>query len=138
MGNDILNAILCYHFSELDDNISVKVVGKCRNDINIDEADLCVIVSNLVQNAVEYLNNSNIQKKKLLFSIEEGKVYRRISIVNSVDNNVSERDLKTTTKLDKKNHGIGLQNVKETIERNKGKLEIKIQDGEFVADIILK
>lgn len=138
VGNDILNAILCYHFSELDDEILVKVVGKCKNDINIDAADLCVIVSNLILNAVEYLRNSIIQERMLLFSIEEGKVYKRISIANSVDSNISESNLKTTTKSDKRNHGIGLQNVRETIERNEGKLEINIQDGMFKADVIWK
>lgn len=138
VGNDILNAILCYHFWELEDDISVKVVGRCRNDINIEAADLCVIVSNLIQNAVEYLKNSNMQEKMVLFSIEEGKVYKRISIANSVESNVSESKLKTTIKSDKKNHGIGLQNVRETIERNNGKLEINIQDGMFKADVIWK
>lgn len=134
--NDVLNAILCHHLSQLDDNISVKIVGKCRNDININAIDLCVIVSNLVQNAVEYLRDSNIESKELSISIEEGKVYKRISVVNSVDKNVSERTLKTTTKSDKRNHGIGLRNVKETIERNGGKLEINIQEGMFKADVI--
>ena len=136
MGNDVLNAILCYHLSELDDDISVKIVGKCRNDINIDAVDLCVIVSNLIQNAVEYLKDNNIDSKELTFSIEEGNVYKRISVVNSVDPNMSERNLKTTTKSDKRNHGIGLRNVKETIERNGGKLEINIQEGMFKADVI--
>ena len=136
VGNDVLNAILCYHLSELDDDISVKIVGKCRNDINIDAVDLCVIVSNLVQNAVEYLMDSNIESKELSFSIEEGNVYKRISVVNSVDKNVSERTLKITTKSDKRNHGIGLQNVRETIERNGGKLEIYIQEGMFKTDVI--
>lgn len=138
VGNDVLNAILCHHLSELDDDISVKIVGKCRNDINIDAVDLCVIVSNLVQNAVEYLMDSNIESKELSFSIEEGNVYKRISVVNSVDKNVSERTLKITTKSDKRNHGIGLRNVQETIERNGGKLVISIQEGIFKADVIWK
>lgn len=136
VGNDVLNAILCWHLSELEDNISVKIIGKCRNDINIDAVDLCVIVSNLVQNAVEYLRDSSIESKELSVSIEEGIVYKRISVVNSVDKNVSERTLKITTKSDKRNHGIGLQNVRETIERNGGKLEIYIQEGMFKADVI--
>ncbi len=136
VGNDVLNAILCRHLSELDDDISVKIVGKCRNDINIDEVDLCVIVSNLVQNAVEYLRDSSIESKELSLSIEEGSVYKRISVINSVDKNVSERTLKTTAKSDKRNHGIGLRNVRETIERNGGKLEINIHKGMFRADVI--
>ena len=138
VGNDVLNAILCYHLSELDDDISVKIVGKCRNDINIDSVDLCVIVSNLVQNAVEYLRDSSIEEKELVFSIDEGSVYKRISIVNNVEKNVSERTLKITTKSDKRNHGIGLRNVQETIERNGGKLVISIQEGIFKADVIWK
>lgn len=92
VGNDVLNAILCCHLSELDDDIAVNIVGKCKNDIKMDAVDLCVIVSNLVQNAVEYLRGSNIESKELSFSIEEGNVYTRISVVNSVDHNVSERN----------------------------------------------
>ncbi len=30
VGNDVLNAILCCHLSELDDDIAVNIVGKCK------------------------------------------------------------------------------------------------------------
>lgn len=136
VGNDVLNAILCRYLSELDDDITVKIVGKCKGDINIDAVDLCVIVSNLMQNAVEYLRDSDIESKELLFSIEEGSVYKRISVVNSIDKNVSIQTLETTSKSDKRNHGIGLHNVRETIERNGGKLNINILKGMFKADVI--
>ncbi|MBQ6995083.1 MAG: GHKL domain-containing protein [Lachnospiraceae bacterium] len=136
VGNDVLNAILCCYLAELDNDISVNIVGKCKNNISIDAVDLCVIVSNLVQNAVEYLRDSNMESKKLSFCIEEGNVYKRISVVNSVDKNVSEHTIKATTKSDKRNHGIGLRNVRETIERNGGKLEINIQEGMFKAQVI--
>lgn len=138
VGNDILNAILCYYFSKMDDDISIKVIGRCSNEINMDAADVCVIISNLIQNAAEYLKNTNLQQKTFLFSVEEGNAYQRISIINSVDSNVSEKKLKISTKQDKKNHGIGLQNVKETLERNAGKLEITIQDGKYKAEVIFK
>ena len=138
VGNDIINAILCYYFSDIKNDISIKVIGRCRKELKMNEVDLCVVVSNLIQNAIEYLSRCELKEKLLEFIIEEGDIYQRILIVNSVDKDVSERSIENTTKENKQNHGIGIQNVKDAIERNEGIFKIKIQDGKFVADIILK
>ena len=40
-------------------------------------------------------------------------------------------DLPKTTKKDKKNHGIGLRNVKETVEKNHGTFQWGVEDSCF-------
>lgn len=43
-----------------------------------------------------------------------------------------------TYKIDKKNHGIGLKNVSEAVQRNNGYFEAGIKNGEYSSIVILK
>ena len=49
-----------------------------------------------------------------------------------------KKDILKTVKKDKRNHGIGVRNVKETIERNHGMLQINREEEKFVAEVVLK
>ena len=56
-------------------------------------------------------------------------------IVKLVD--YKKSNLPISSKEDKKNHGIGLKNVKETIEKNHGTFSWECRDGEFRVTIAL-
>lgn len=45
--------------------------------------------------------------------------------------------LMATTKADKENHGIGMRNVKETVEKNGGDFRINVGNGEFVVKVTI-
>jgi uncharacterized membrane protein/intracellular sulfur oxidation DsrE/DsrF family protein len=139
VGNDIINAILNHHLGGIGDEIDVRVEGMCIGQLQLEDTDLCVIVSNLIQNAVEYLLCENQVKEKYLWvKIQSGRIYHRISIINSISDNVTSNTIKKTSKNDKKNHGYGLQNVKETVEKYDGSFEVYIKDNKFIAEITLK
>ena len=42
-----------------------------------------------------------------------------------------------TVKKDKRNHGIGLNNINSLVEKKKGKMEIEYGDGRFMVMVIL-
>ena len=53
VGNDIINVIINYYFVPIQKNCDIAVKG-CAGELEVvSDADLCVIVSNLVKNAVE-------------------------------------------------------------------------------------
>lgn len=138
VGNDIINAILNYYLMENGKGILIKVEGRFRKKIQIDAVDLCVIISNMIQNAVEYIESHNELKNQLSIIIEEGDLYQRIIIENVIDTKVSEKSIEKTSKEDKINHGMGISNAKEAIRRNHGKLQISVYDGKFRVEIIFK
>lgn len=99
----------------------------------ISEIDIITIFGNLYDNAIEA--NKEIKKdnyiKTALYKMGEMLIIR---IENSCTNQLEYNDKRI--KSTKKNHfGIGLYNVKETVEKYKGVFNIDIQSGECVVII---
>jgi signal transduction histidine kinase len=90
-------------------------------DFYISSRDLCLMVSNMLQNAKEATERL-IQERRYIsldiFPVEGGY---RITCMNPYgEKNVCYR----TTKQDRKNHGLGLKIIKAAAERNGGAMEI--------------
>ena len=43
-----------------------------------------------------------------------------------------------TRKRDRQNHGFGLENLQESVEKNAGKVKMSAEKGKFVMDILVK
>lgn len=137
-GNEIIDAILNYHLPMLDKEVQVSINGCFIEKISISNVDLCTIFANLVQNAVEELKKENGVKKYFKMTINSGLKYTQLEIINTLsDQSMKKKDLLTTEKRDKQNHGLGLRNVMETIERNGGKFETLIIENDFIVKVIL-
>jgi len=139
VGNEVIDAMLNYYLPKLSEDVKISVIGRFIDDLGVDNVDLCTIFSNLLQNAVEAVTIESANEKKLQVMIHQGKDYSQIEIVNSVSTVYEEVkvDFLKTRKVDKRNHGIGLQNVKETIERNRGIFNIKKENNTFSVNVIL-
>ena len=107
-------------------------------EIPIEEYDLFMILSNLLENAVEATEQC-----------EEGERYIRLQIFtvnrmffllveNSYEKEPEEKDGRfVTSKGDRTAHGWGLENVKETVKRYGGECEIRYGNQVFSLQIIL-
>lgn len=135
-GNKMLDILTNYYISLLPETVSVKVSG--RATIVIDEMRLCTIYSNLLQNAVEELLRIQGDKASLLeISFQKGEKFFRIVIKNSLSEQQTDVAELETKKTDKRNHGIGLQNVRRAVETIGGRLEIKKKNDYFEAVVDL-
>ena len=107
-------------------------------EIPVEEYDLFMILSNLLENAVEAAQQC-----------EEGERYIRLQIFtvnrmffllveNSYEKEPEERDGRlVTSKGDRSAHGWGLENVKETVKRYGGECEIRYGNRVFSFRVIL-
>lgn len=136
-GNEILDILLNYHLQSLD-NTDITVTGMCKSKLKINDADFCIVISNLLQNALEEILRQENEDKYIKIVVEQGKNFFRLEIRNS-SRAVFAKNKKfpKTQKDDKENHGIGLMNIIETIERNQGKFEIEGNGKEVCARVIL-
>ena len=136
-GNDILDILLNYHLQSLE-NTDITVTGICKCKLEINDVDFCIVISNLLQNAVEEILRLENADKYIKVYVEQGKSFFRLEVRNS-SKVVFTRNQKfqKTQKEDKENHGIGLINIIETIERNQGKFEIAGNGKEVYATVIL-
>lgn len=136
--NELFDVLLNEKMSHLPNAIFIDISGKFLSPLLLDSIDLCTIFSNLLQNAVEEL----IRKESgyLKVCINSGKNFTEVIIENSVRKKVLLQDngLPKTSKEDKKNHGIGMENVRKTVEKCSGKMEISSEQEAFSVKVILE
>lgn len=138
-GNEILDAILNYYIQQLEEGVEVSVSGLCNCELSINNVELCSIVSNPLQNAIEALNNQIHGRKYLKIQMISAQQNFKMELCNSinVENIAMINGLPKTIKQDKDNHGIGLKNVKRLVEKNNGLFKVDIQQSEFWVTLIL-
>ena len=103
----------------------------------MDETDLCVILANLLDNAIEAASKE--EKRQIRLSMEIVGNYFRIVVQNQIAESVLKNNKKLgTTKKNRKIHGFGLQSVEDAVERNDGMSNFSEENGWFVADVMLK
>lgn len=137
-GNKILDVLLDYYMSKLGDDVSVQVTGKCYETVVIPDIDICIIFSNLIQNAVEALKKLDCEDKFLNMQIRQGNQYFQIIISNRINRNIMpvlEKGVLKTMKRNQRNHGIGMKNVIEAVERNEGRLDYYIIEDVFFCKV---
>lgn len=103
---------------------------------NIDIIDLCTIIANLLDNAIEaYIECNDYDIRINLDYINNSY---RIEISNTIKGSVlsGNKTLKTS-KSDTKNHGIGIKSVKSRAEKYNGKTQFTEENGQFVARVWL-
>ena len=132
-----LNAILDLKRMECEEhmiNLKYFIIEKMP-DFN--EVDLCVILSNLLDNAIEAEKKE--QKKEIRLSISTVGNYLHITIQNTISESVLQNNkaLKTS-KSNAKLHGFGKQSVTETVQKHDGMIDFYEENSWFVADVMVK
>ena len=105
-------------------NYSVCSLG----NIPVSDFDLCTVISNLLDNAIE-------AAEKIENGFIDMKIFQKagrllIVVKNSSDAVCEPYD---TTKDDVENHGIGLGNIRDIAEKYEGEAVFKYEDGEFIS-----
>lgn len=131
-GNQIADIILASSLSKLQKDTEVKVSGHLKDNINISDYDFCVIISNLIDNAVEAVNTQNILNPFIKITFTTGKRFIKIDVKNSLSSEQIVSALKLQTKkANRKLHGLGLHNVKLVVGKYNGTMEYDVQNNEF-------
>lgn len=141
-GNEMLDTIMNYFFGMLPENVVIEIKGRCPVDIAITDTDVCTIFSNLFQNAVEEIVENSIENAKIIIEVLKGNKYVEYKVINSISYKIDEsiidkNGLPRSHKIDKRNHGIGMINVKEAVEKNGGCFDWSWKDGYFCVDVVL-
>lgn len=138
-GNDIIDAIVNYYVQELDEDVTLSVKGVCLHSLEISNMDLCSIISNLMQNAIDALHNQQTGEKYLHTRLSATQDAFELKVCNSMEEEpiLDASGLPVTSKMDTRNHGIGLKNVKKVVEQVNGIFHINIKNKEFQVTLIL-
>lgn len=138
-GNVTADAIINHFQHSLEDGIVFKISGQFQKECFVEDMDICIILSNLLNNAheaFEYIEKNRAKEIYLSIAIDSGKI---IFMVENTSKPYTAKELEhlQTVKSDKVNHGFGLMNVRQVSEKYHGKLLVKFSDGFFVTTVIL-
>lgn len=136
-GNKILDTILNTKLSEAEQkNIQVHMEVDNMVTLPLADYDLCIILSNLFDNAIEACEY--VEKKEISISIKSAGALFIIKFVNSMKKKPLKKNHKyQTIKKDKEIHGIGLESVECAIEKYQGTLLLEHTENQFLAVVSL-
>lgn len=134
-GNKILDTILNTKLLEAErKNIQVHMEIDNMLGLPLADYDLCVIVSNLFDNAIEACEYVKRDEKDIFISMKSTDVLYVIKIVNSMEIKPVKKNHKYyTIKGDQDIHGIGLESVRASVEKYQGTLLLEHTEKQFSA-----
>ena len=118
-------------------NADIQAEDMLNNACAYENSDLCVILGNLLDNAIEAAENSENKE------IDVRIVYAKNKLKITVKNYYTGKIKKDTggnfisTKSDTKNHGIGLQSVTRIVEAYGGVMEVLTERSVFQVNILM-
>lgn len=139
-GNEIADVVINqkYMLAKAQD-ISLKVSGQLDENLSINQMDLCALLSNGLDNAIEACREiEDLTTRKIDLFLEGYKNYLHIDINNSVKKEAMNNNKLITTKKDKSRHGIGMLSMKTIVEKYGGHLEWKYEYNQFCLSIVMK
>lgn len=140
-GNIVVDALLNYKnniIHNLGINMATHIEIPC--DFNFNDADICVILSNCLDNSIEAVKCIK-NKEKRLISLEF--IYRKNSLMLKVTNPFCGNVIKDqhanyiTTKNEPGNHGIGIISIKKAVEKYNGLVNITTDNNIFCIQILM-
>lgn len=138
-NNVIVDAILNSKYKEtLDKGIVFIFQINDLSEINICDEDIVVILSNLLNNAIEACEKCSDKKViKMKFIKEKESII--ISVKNTYDGKLDIKDgeIQTSKKYEMDEHGIGIKNIIDVITKYQGSYAIRNDKNEFYFSIIL-
>ncbi len=136
-GNKLFDALLKQKLAKLEkQDIDIQVDVNFQNTGFIDHYDLCVIVGNTLDNAIEALAQMEASQKRYIRIKGTTSAGQLIYMIENSCSASSSSGFKTT-KSDSSLHGYGLRNVKKAVTKYKGEVNIYKEENRFRLTIII-
>lgn len=139
-GNLVIDSLINYKYSFA---IKEKIDMQCRvfvpDQLPFDGADLCIILGNLIDNAMEAASRLLEEQRHVEVSVSQMKGVLSIVVQNPYKgkNRKNKNGQLLTNKSDSINHGIGLLSVQRSVDKYNGELLIDDKNGLFKVSVLL-
>ena len=138
-NHSFINAVLN---AKYQDAIEKNILFVCKigdlSRLNISSSDVVILLSNLLNNAIEACEKCEGERIIKMKCIYEDSDFV-LSIKNTYNGKLNKvgQSLYTTKVKEKGSHGIGLKNVMKIVEKNQGYYAIKHTKKEFHISVII-
>lgn len=132
--NIVLNSIVGIRLNQAKKNgIDVQCHIHVPDKLEADNVDLSVLLSNMVENAMEAcMRMENREEGYIRLEIRKKQKFLFIECENSVDRKEIPEDGQTTVKDDRKNHGFGLDAMRAVAEKYASIIQIEHEPDRFI------
>lgn len=117
--------------------VSVNVPG----DLEMNSVDMTVILSNILDNAVEACQHVELGKRFINIKMEYEKKNMFMTVENSCDDYLTAKSknglITTKQNMDGEIHGLGLDNVRSVVKKYDGTVTVDKEPKKFICSILL-
>lgn len=137
-GNNAIDSLINYKISIMNEkNIEFTSDIYIPQNISISNTDITALLGNLLDNAIEASEKTNLKKSISLYM-----KYDKSNIIITVKNNYSgklkeENGLYRSSKNDTENHGFGLKSISNVTDKYNGLIKINTNNNVFTVNILL-
>ena len=134
-GNRVLDIVMNFKLSEAKKRgISTEAIIEGADEMLLCESDLCAILSNLLDNAIEACEFLKAEEKWIRVLVKRMGDMLLIQVSNSCsEKNQNEKGKYRTSKIGM--HGYGIKSVKAKVEKYGGEVNMKCSQGVFTATV---
>lgn len=139
-NNEVVDSILKNKAKIMsENNINYDFNIKIPNQINLSNFDVCIILSNLIDNSIEACKKvKDISNRHITIKFLIKGENLCIIIKNTYDGNINIKNNKIiTSKSDKELHGYGIQNVTKIVLKNNGYIKSTYDNNVFNTNIYI-
>ncbi|MDE7007097.1 MAG: GHKL domain-containing protein [Lachnospiraceae bacterium] len=116
--------------------IRINCNAKIPERISVEDVDLCVILGNLMDNALEACKQIAEENRFLRIYMKVNKSQLYLSIQNSAKEDPDFNEQNYITKK-RGNHGLGMKRVQTAVEKYQGYLNLANEPGIFAAEVTI-
>lgn len=136
-GTDVVDAVLNSKIQEMNgQSIMPDINVEFPENSTILPNDLCTILSNLLDNAIEAVEKLE-NNRMIKLTMRKANFFLFIRVFNPCSQNQKFEVFPATTKENTSLHGWGLRSVKDAVERYDGTMECINENYEFIVNIML-
>lgn len=137
-GNDYVNAILNAKLSEAKRNGITVLCSADKNAVGFDEVDMCNLLGNLLDNAIEACEKSGVDQRMIELNLRRCEGKYLIEVENTAAENALENNKRlSTTKKDTAKHGYGVKSIKSIVEKYNGIVSFSQAGDRFRSTVVL-
>lgn len=140
-GNVMVDAVLNSKISVAASKgiaVEAKAIVPKNLDTSITEVDVCLIVGNLIDNAIEACMKIEQESERFIrvyMDILKGQFY--IYIMNAIGENPKKAGGSYISTKNQEHHGFGLMRIDKVVDKYHGYLERQHEEGVFATEIML-
>lgn len=136
-GNDTVDSLLNYKIQKANEVLNVvETKISIPQQLRLRSFDLNVLLGNLLDNAIDASMQTEDKKLNITIKLDKGVLF--LNICNSCQKIADGRsDFLRTTKKDKANHGIGLNNVRRIVEKYHGDIAFLYENNSMETDVMM-